>query len=118
MYKGANNERGWYMKIQREDFKNEKKKLKKHKKEWENYEKIIIHIRNVKNYNELSIHPFSIMYGFEKLKHFEDEFYSFNLQKNKGVIRLIFNIDKKSNTVILKYISVKHYEDFKRKIRN
>ena len=55
------------------------------------------------------------MYGFERLKYFKDEYYSFNLGKNKGVIRLIFKIDREYNAVILKFISMDHYNDFKRK---
>lgn len=103
------------MKIVREDFKNEEKKLKKYFNEKNNYEKIIMHIRTVNTYKELYNHPFSIMYGFERLKYFEDEYYSFNLGKNGGVIRLIFKIDKVNNAVILKFISMHHYDDFKRK---
>ena len=64
------------MKIVREDFKNEEKKLK---------------------------------------KYFNDEYYSFNLSKKGGVIRLIFKIDTVNNVVILKFISMNHYADFKRK---
>lgn len=59
-------------------------------------------------------HLFSIMYGFERLKYFNGEFYSFNLGKKGGVIRLIFRIDKENNAVILEFISMNHYEDFKR----
>ena len=103
------------MKIVRDDFKNEEKKLKKYFNEKNNYEKILIHIRMVNNYRELCMHPFSIMYGFEKLKYFDDEYYSFNLGKKGGVIRLIFKIDKVNNAVILKFISMSHYDDFKRK---
>ena len=55
------------------------------------------------------------MYGFERLKHFKDEYCSFNLGKNKGVIRLIFKVDKVNNVVILEHISMEHYTDFKRK---
>lgn len=64
------------MKIVREDFKNEEKKLK---------------------------------------KYFNDEYYSFNLSKKGGVIRLIFKIDTVNNVVILKFISMNHYANFKRK---
>ena len=103
------------MKIVREDFKNEEKKLKKYFNEKNNYEKIIMHIRTVNTYKELCIHPFSIMYGFERLKYFDDEYYSFNLSKKGGVIRLIFKIDTVNNVVILKFISMNYYADFKRK---
>lgn len=103
------------MKIIREGFKNEEKKLKKYFNEKDNYEKLIRHIRNINSYAELCVHPFSSMFGFERLKYFDDEYYSFNLGKKGGVIRLIFKIDKVNNAVILEYISMKHYEDFKRK---
>ena len=103
------------MKIIREKFKGEEKKLKKYFNERNNFAKIISHIKNVKNYEELCSHPFSIMYGFEKLKYFKDEYYSFNLGKNGGVIRLIFKVDKVNNAIILVYISMEHYSDFKRK---
>lgn len=89
------------MKIIRDDFKNEEKKLKRHFNEKNNYDKILMHIRSVQTYEELCVHPFSIMYGFERLKYFKDEYYSFNLGKNKGVIRLICKLE--------------HYIDFKRK---
>ena len=103
------------MKIIREDFKNEEKKLKRHFNEKNNYDKILMHIRSFETYEELCSHPFSIMYGFERLKHFKDEYCSFNLGKNKGVIRLIFKVDKVNNVVILEHISMEHYTDFKRK---
>ena len=103
------------MKIQRKNFKDEEKKLKRYFNEKNHYDRILEHIKTVKSYDELCNHPFSIMYGFERLKYFKDEYYSFNLGKNKGVIRLIFKIDRENNVVILKFISMDHYNDFKRK---
>lgn len=44
-------------------------------------------------------------------------FCSFNLCKNGGTIRLIFTVNKDKNLVIIKYISMDHYKDFKRKIK-
>lgn len=92
-----------------------KRKLKRYFNEKNHYDRILEHIKMVKSYDELCNHPFSIMYGFERLKYFKDEYYSFNLGKNKGVIRLIFKIDRENNVVILKFISMDHYNDFKRK---
>ena len=43
-------------------------------------------------------------------------YYSFNLCKKGGVIRLIFTIDEYNNIVNLIFISMNHYEDFKRNI--
>lgn len=105
------------MKLERTNFKKEEKKLKKYSKEKDNYEKILKHIKNCNSYEEFCNHPFSFMYGLEKLKYFKDEYYSFNLSKNKGVIRLIFKIDQENNMIILEFISMEHYEDFKRRIK-
>ena len=44
-------------------------------------------------------------------------FFSFNLNKNSGKIRLIFLIDREKNIVEFVFISLKHYEDFKIKLR-
>ena len=41
-------------------------------------------------------------------------YYSFNLCKNGCMIRLICRIEKEKNLVILEYITMNHYEDFKR----
>lgn len=57
------------------------------------------------------------MYGFEPLKHEMRGYYSFNLCKVGGVIRLVFTIDVKNNSVNLEYISMNHYKDFKEKIK-
>ena len=73
------------MKIVREDFKNEEKKLKKYFNEKNNYEKIIMHIRTVNTYKELCIHPFSIMYGFERLKFISMNHYA-DFKRKKGIM--------------------------------
>ena len=54
------------------------------------------------------------MYGFEILRYDMSGYYSFNLCKNGGMIRLICRIEKEKNLVILEYITMNHYEDFKR----
>lgn len=56
------------MKIDRTNFKNEEKKLKKHYNEMFMLNKIILHIKECQTYEELCNHPVSIMYGFESLK--------------------------------------------------
>jgi hypothetical protein len=83
------------------------KKLKRHNKENENNKIIIELIKNSTDFLELSLNPISKMYGFEQLRHELNEFYSFNLCKNGGVIRLII---KPSNLdfIDLVYISYKH----------
>jgi hypothetical protein len=52
------------------------------------------------------------MYGFEPLKYELNGFYSFNLAKNSGLIRLIIKPDDSNNSIYLVFISYKHYEDF------
>ena len=77
-------------------------------------EKIILLNKESSSYDELVINPFSKMYGFEILRYDMSGYYSFNLCKNGGMIRLICRIEKEKNLVILEYITMNHYEDFKR----
>ena len=102
------------MLLDRSTFKNEEKKLKRHYKEKEMLEKIILLIKESSSYDELVVNPFSKMYGFEILRYDMSGYYSFNLCKNGGMIRLICRIEKEKNLVILEYITMNHYEDFKR----
>lgn len=104
------------MRLDRSDFKREEKKLKKYIKECENYNKIIRHIKTCEDFKTLKNSPLSYIYGFEQLRHFSENYYSFNLSKNGGMIRLIFQISEEENTVKLIFISTKHYEDFNRKV--
>lgn len=97
------------MHLSQSNFKNERKKLKKHYEEDENLEKILILIRQ----SESVKNPFFNIYGFERLKHVDGLFYSFNLSKNGGTIRLIVTYDEKNNIINLVYISMNHYDDFK-----
>lgn len=99
-------------------FKNEEKKLKRHHNELNQYEKIKTHIKECRDYNELQNHPISTIYGFEQLKYEFSGYYSFNLSKNGGVIRLICSIDKNKNCLKLEFISTNHYKDFKVKMKN
>lgn len=53
------------------------------------------------------------MYRFERLKYEYNDYYSFNLSKTGGLIRLIIKLNEDKNAVELSYISYNHYEDFK-----
>ncbi|MBQ7104508.1 MAG: hypothetical protein IJN90_01480 [Bacilli bacterium] len=100
-----------------DSYKREEKKLKKHIEEQKMYEKILGHIKNCDNYEELKSNPLSKTYGYEALKEDLSGYHRFNLCKNGGKIRLIFTINEESNTVYLTYISLEHYVDFKKWLR-
>ena len=104
------------MNIIKDEFKNEEKKLKKHYAEKANLDKIINHMKMCNSSQELHESEISRMYGFEQLKHEFSGYYSFNLCKIGGVIRLLFILNNKNNSVELKFISMNHYEDFRRKL--
>lgn len=91
------------------------KNIKKHYLEREMLEKIKNHIKQSKNFFELMTNPISKMYGYEALKYELNEYYSFNLCKNGGKIRLIFSVEAHINQVCLEFISLNHYEDFKQR---
>ena len=97
-------------------YKNSEKNIKKHYNELNMLEKIKTHIKQCNNYIELKNNPISKMYGFEQLKYELNNYYSFNLCKNGGKIRLIISINELEQEVILEYISVDHYLDFKNKL--
>lgn len=105
------------MRLDRTNFKKEEKKLKKHYNEQQMLEKILVHLKQCSSYEDILYNPISRMYGFESLKHGMSGYYSFNLCKNGGVIRLICSINKEEKIVQLVYISMDHYEDFKKKIK-
>ncbi len=44
-----------------------------------------MHIRTVNTYKELCIHPFSIMYGFERLKFISMNHYA-DFKRKKGIM--------------------------------
>lgn len=104
------------MQLCRDNFKNEEKKLKRYAKEKEVYNNVINHIKLCRNFDELQYSPISLMYGFEQLKYQCNEYYSFNLNKNKGVIRLIISKNEDVNVINLEFISMDHYNDFKRRL--
>ena len=96
-------------------YKNSYKGIKNKHKEKDTLELIINHIKLCKDFQCLNTHPVSLMYGFEPLKYELNGYYSFNLNKNSGVVRLIVSTD--SNEIFrLEFVSVNHYDDFKNKL--
>ena len=98
-------------------YKRSEKNIKRNYKQQNTLDMIKNHIKICNNFEELTKNPISIMYGFEKLKYELNGYYSFNLCKNKGTIRLIISINEATNQVFLEYISTNHYSDFKEIIR-
>jgi len=94
----------------------EKKKLKKYKEENDYLDKIIKHIRNSSTFNDLKMNPLSRIYGFEELKHELSGYCSFRIGKS-GTTRLILSVDEDSNIIKIEFISLNHYDDFKRKLK-
>ena len=93
------------------------KSEKRIKKKYENVrilDMVKTHIKQCSSFSELEANPISRVYGFEKLKYELNDYYSFNLCKNRGTIRLIVSIDDAINQVRLEYVSIDHYDDFKR----
>lgn len=109
---------GDFIASRKRKFSTRRKKLAKHYEARKMLEKILLHIKETLSYEDLSLNPISKMYGFEALKHEMSGFYSFNLCKNGGTIRLICQIDVRKNTVRLLYISMNHYIDFKNSLKN
>ena len=101
-----------------ENFKKELKKLKKHNEEQQNFDKIHNLFKMSEFVTEIENNPIYRQYGFEYLKHELSGFASFNLCKNGGKIRLICKIDKDNNAIRLIYISLNHYEDFKKVVKH
>lgn len=57
------------------------------------------------------------MYGYEALKGDLNGYYSFNLCKNRGKIRLIFTVNRKENEINLLYISTEIIMKILKKLR-
>ena len=104
------------MQLDSSNLNKEEKKLKRYPKEKNVLEKIIKHIKFCSNYIDLKSNPLSKIYGFEELKYGLNEYCSFRLEKN-GVIRLIVKLKDDENLIKIEFISMNHYEDFKRKLR-
>ena len=99
--------------IHTKTFDSSYKKLKKHRKEYSNLLIILDLIENARDFNELCKLPQSKIYKLERLKHEMSNYYSYNLCKNKGKIRLIVKPnDDNSIELYLITISYDHYEDF------
>lgn len=95
--------------IYTKSYDNSIKKLKKHFKEQEELNNIISYIITKDNFDDIIVDPLAKIYGFERLKHNLNEFYSFRLSK---VIRLIVKPENSRVKVYLVYISDDHYNDF------
>ena len=95
-------------------YKKSEKHIQKHYKELKTLDMIKNHIRQCSSFHEMKKNPISNMYGFEALKYELNGYYSFNLNRNRGVIRLILSIRDKENVAVLEYILMNHYEDFKK----
>ncbi len=90
-------------------YDNSVKKLKKKYKETEKLNTIIDYIINKRDFFELSNDPVAKLYGFERLKHQYNEYYSFRLSK---IIRLIVKPNGEIMELYFIYVSTDHYEDF------
>jgi Txe/YoeB family toxin of Txe-Axe toxin-antitoxin module len=104
------------MQLESSNLKSELKKLKRYPMEQKVLDRVLKHIKICENFKALDTNPISRMYSFERLKYGLSQYYSFRLEKS-GVIRLIVSIDEENNIVSIEYISVDHYDDFKRKIK-
>ena len=99
--------------IRTKNFDKSYKYIKKYNKEYTNLNKIIDIIENTSSFKVLCNLPQVRMYGFERLKHDKKDFYSFNLSKSGGIIRLIVKpLSDDSIELFLILISYNHYEDF------
>lgn len=96
-------------------YKNGLKRIRNKHKEKDTLELIVNHIKLCNDFQCLCTHPVSLMYGFEPLKYELNGYYSFNLNKSSGVVRLIVSTDK-NETLRLEFVSVNHYDDFKNKL--
>lgn len=90
-----------------------KKKLKKYLIEMDNLNKIIDLLEQHSSFKELVNNTLTRMYHFERLKYEHNNYYSFNLAKSGGLIRLIIKPNECENNIELVYISYDHYNDFK-----
>ena len=85
------------------------KKLKNHREAKERLKKIIDYLEAKETFDSMINDPLAKMYNLEKLKYYDDNYYSFRLSK---VIRLIIRKCGLNIEVELVYISLKHYDDF------
>ena len=78
------------MQLDRSNFKNQEKQLKRYNYEQQKLEMILNHIKQCISYEELRSNPISIMYGFEPLKYNLNGYYSFIFQKMVGLLDWFF----------------------------
>ena len=95
------------------NFDKSAKKLKRYRKELANLKDITEKITNHNTFQELQNNPImTTIYKFKQLKHQNRGFWSLNLEKNGGVIRLIVMPSEDEKTIIFVYVSYDHYKDF------
>lgn len=90
-------------------YDNSIKNLKKHYKELEELNRILKYLKYKNTFEEIQNDSVAKMYGFERLKHQYNEFYSFRLSK---IMRLIVKPHEDKIKIYLIYVSKEHYEDF------
>ena len=95
--------------IHTKSYDNSVKKLKKYYEEKEELECIIKYLVKKNKFTDVINDPIAKIYGFERLKHNYNEYYSFRLSK---LIRLIVRPIENDIELYLIYISTKHYDDF------
>ena len=100
--------------IYTKEYEKKYKELKKHPKEKELLEKIIICLKNMDSFSLVIKDPVSKIYNLERLKHNLNEYYSFRLS---SIFRLIIRPLDNDIEVELVYISTKQYNDFKKKVK-
>ena len=89
------------------------KKLKRYAEEQKNLKDITEKITNHDTFQELQNNPImKTIYDFHQLKHQKSGFWSLNLEKHGGVIRLIVMPADNENEIIFVYVSYDHYNDF------
>ena len=94
-------------------FDNSVKNLKNHREELANLEDITEKNTNHNTFKELQNNPImTTIYKFGPLRHQNSGFWSFNLEKNGGVIRLIVMPSTDEREIIFVYVSYDHYKDF------
>lgn len=99
--------------IYTKSFDNSAKGLKRYRKELTILKEITEKVTNHNTFEELRNNPvMTTIYKFKELRHQNSGFWSFNLEKNGGVIRLIVMPSEKENEIIFVYVSYDHYKDF------
>ena len=95
--------------IYTKSFDNSLKKLKNHHKEKEELGNILLYLESKDYFSDIINDSLAKIYGFERLKHEFNMFYSFRLSK---VVRLIIRPKENDIELYLIYVSGNHYDDF------